>query len=149
MKATVNVMGIQTKNMMERIGSTLKAVLKAAGEHKKVKWIAKEERGEEPTVFTVEDPVFYEERLQAEIPEPNWTPGVLVSPKGMLDQPQQSHPAAGPRKQKQARMHANIRKREARIRPSHLSVVPAPQTENKPPQEVRDLRSSPSPPAAT
>ncbi len=47
MKATVNVMGIQTKNMMERIGVTLKAVLKTAGEHKKVKWIAKEERGEE------------------------------------------------------------------------------------------------------
>ncbi|MBY0050757.1 hypothetical protein H7K32_03485 [Brevibacillus agri] len=149
MKASVNVMGIQTKNMMERIGKTLKAVLKAAAEHKKVKWITKEERGEEPKVFTAEDPVFYEERLKTEIPEPNWTPGVLISPKGMLDQPQQSPAATGERRLRQARMKQNIRKREARIRQSHLSVVAAPQTESKQPHEIRDLRSSPSPPMAT
>ncbi|RNB53827.1 hypothetical protein EDM57_18675 [Brevibacillus gelatini] len=149
MKATVNVMGIQTKNVMERIGNTLKAVLKAAAEHKKVKWIAKGERGEQPKVFTAEDPVFYEERLKTEIPEPNWTPGVLISPKGMLDQQKQSPAAAEHGRRKQSRMQQNIRKKATRIRPSHLSVVAAPQPESKQPHEVRDLRSSPSPPMAT
>lgn len=149
MKATVNVMGIQTKNMMERIGVTLKAVLKTAGEHKKVKWIAKEERGEEPAVFTAEDPVFYEERLTAEIPEPNWTQGVLIPPKGMLDQRQRSPVAAGQRKRRVERSKQMIRKRVVQVRKDHLSLVVAPQADNKQPHEIRDLRSSPSPPMAT
>ncbi|MGZ0051814.1 hypothetical protein [Brevibacillus gelatini] len=150
MKATVNVMGIQTKNVMERIGNTLKAVLKVAAEHKKVKWIVKGERGEQPKVFTAEDPVFYEERLKTEIPEPNWTPGVLISPKGMLDQPEQSRAAVAYGGRKKARRQQNICKKASRIRPSHLSVVvAAPQPECKQPHETRGLRSSPSPPMAT
>lgn len=153
MKTSVSVMGIQTKNIMERISITLKAVLKTGKENKKVQVVEKEEEGvEEPRVISAKDPVFREDRLMEEIPEPNWAVGVIAPPNGMVDHTHMSPLAkrhAKKRDLQQLALSKANQKKTKDARRAHLVLVASAQTENKQPHEIRDLRSSPSPPVAT
>ncbi|MFS0921127.1 hypothetical protein [Brevibacillus sp. 179-C 1.1 NHS] len=153
MRTSGNVMGIQTKNIMERISVTLKAVLKTGKENKKVQLIEKEEGIELPRVISAQDPVFEDKRLLEEIPEPNWTEGMIVPPNGLVDRTQESPIAKKHRKtrgwKRQAFIKQAYQQKVREARGTHLFLVTTPQTENKQPHEIRDLRSSPSPPVAT
>lgn len=153
MRTSVNVMGIQTKNIMERISVTLKAVLKTGKENKKVQLIEKEEGFELPRVISAQDPVFEDKRLIEEIPEPNWNEAVIAPLNGMVDRTRESQLAKKVRKTHNWKRQALIKKayqlQTSQARRTHLYLVTSPQAENKQPHEIRDLRSSPSPPVAT
>ncbi|ATF15903.1 hypothetical protein HPY28_15870 [Brevibacillus sp. HB1.2] len=153
MRTSVNVMGIQTKNIMERISVTLKAVLKTGKENKKVQLIEKEEGIELPRVISAQDPVFEDKRLIEEIPEPNWNEALIAPPNGMVDRTRESPLAKKYRKTHNWKRQAFIKQayqlKASEARRTHLHLVAVPQTENKQPHEIRDLRSSPSPPVAT
>ncbi|MFA4133349.1 MULTISPECIES: hypothetical protein [unclassified Brevibacillus] len=153
MRTSVNVMGIQTKNTMERISVTLKAVLKTGKENKKVQLIEKEEGIELPRVISAQDPVFEDKRLMEEIPEPNWNEALIAPPSGMVDRTRESPLAKTYRKthnwKRQAIIKQAYQQKASEARRTHLNLVAAPQTENKQPHEIRDLRSSPSPPVVT
>ncbi|OUQ90217.1 hypothetical protein B5G50_00630 [Brevibacillus brevis] len=153
MRTSVNVMGIQTKNTMERISVTLKAVLKTGKENKKVQLIEKEEGIELPRVISAQDPVFEDNRLMEEIPEPNWNEALIAPPSGMVDRTRESPLAKTYRKthdwKRQAIIKQAYQQKASEARRTHLNLVAAPQAENKQPHEIRDLRSSPSPPVVT
>ncbi|UIO42073.1 hypothetical protein LOY85_25310 [Brevibacillus brevis] len=153
MRTSVNVMGIQTKNTMERISVTLKAVLKTGKENKKVQLIEKEEGIELPRVISAQDPVFEDKRLMEEIPEPNWNEVLIAPPSGMVDRTRESPLAKTYRKthnwKRQAIIKQAYQQKASEARRTHLNLVAAPQAENKQPHEIRDLRSSPSPPVVT
>ncbi|NRS49370.1 hypothetical protein [Brevibacillus sp. HB2.2] len=153
MRTSVNVMGIQTKNTMERISVTLKAVLKTGKENKKVQLIEKEEGIELPRVISAQDPVFEDKRLMEEIPEPNWNEVLIAPPSGMVDRTRESPLAKTYRKthnwKRQAIIKQAYQQKASEARRTHLNLVAAPQAENKQLHEIRDLRSSPSPPVVT
>ncbi|WP_064200466.1 hypothetical protein [Brevibacillus brevis] len=153
MRTSVNVMGIQTKNTMERISVTLKAVLKTGKENKKVQLIEKEEGIELPRVISAQDPVFEDKRLMEEIPEPNWDEALIAPPSGMVDRTRESPLAKTYRKthnwKRQAIIKQAYQQKASEARRTHLNLVAVPQVENKQPHEIRDLRSSPSPPVVT
>lgn len=165
MKTSVNVMGIQAKGMLERIGITLKAVMRAGKENKTVIVIGGHtlESGKlgiggtgdpqkvesEPRLFTAHDPVFYEERLLAEIPEPNWSDRLLVHPKVLAEQGGMGNSIPIQAGTGRARTMRPIRKRTGDIQKKQLSFGTSHQVENVQAREPRDLRSSLSPPLGT
>ncbi|QRG67295.1 hypothetical protein [Brevibacillus choshinensis] len=152
MKTTVNVMGIQAVNILERIAVTLKAVLRVGKENRSLQIIHGEKDKTEDTqieVFTARDPVFPEERLVSEIPQPLWMNALLVDPKAMIDQGHKEGAAGLNYPYKKVNKNTKARKRTTESRGTHLTLVSAPQVKSAPSREIRDFRSSPSPPNLT
>lgn len=163
MKTSVNVMGFQAKDMLERISSTLKAVMRTGKENKAVQIIedpslelagSNRETGQgsdgELSVFASRDPVFYEEKLLAEIPEPNWSGGLPVQPRLLVDQGgREESPGNHCSRNGKNRPKREGKKQTADMSRQRLSIVALPVEQSTQAREPRDLRSSPSPPAGT
>ncbi|MDF2684096.1 MAG: hypothetical protein K0R47_5286 [Brevibacillus sp.] len=152
MKSTVNVMGIQAVSILERIAVTLKAVLRVGKENRSVQIInGDKEKSKEIQleVFTARDPVFPEERLVSEIPQPLWMNAFIVDPKPLIDKGHKEGTAEMNNKFKRVNKNTKDRKRNTESRGTHLTLVKAAQIERTPSREIRDFRSSPSPPNLT
>lgn len=149
MKASVNVMGIQAVSILERIAGTLKAVLRVGKENRSVQIISeKEEKSyKKPIeVFTARDAVFAEERVVSEIPQTLWMNAFVVDPKVLTDKGKTGQPIEVNNEYKKVNKHTSGKKRATTSRGGHLTLVKAKQV-GTPSREIRDLRSSPSPPA--
>lgn len=149
MKTTVNVMGIQAVSILERIAVTLRAVLRVGKENRSVQIIHGEKGKSTETpleVFTARDPVFPEERLVSEIPQTLWMNAFVADPKSLIDKGQREGTGILNHKYKKVNKHTNMRKRTTESRGSHLTLVSAAQGKGTPSREIRDFRSSPSPP---
>lgn len=150
MKTSVNVMGIQAVNILERIAVTLKAVLRVGKENRSMQVIHDETSAEaELKVFTARDPVFAEERVISEIPEPLWMNGLLAEPKALTEKENPEPIIQRNTPGKKVNKHTKARKRSVEPRAAHLTLVKPPEAERASSLEIRDLRSSPSPPAGT
>jgi hypothetical protein len=148
MKTSVNVMGIQAKSILERIAVTLKAVLRTGKENKTVKLIGNQSEQAEASVFTASDPVFYEERLK-EMPEPNWTSAQVVHPKLLIEQGSRNQSSDKPPQFTRSRKMRPIRKRTVESRLAYVNLSSNSQEGRTQANEIRDFRSSPSPPLGT
>ncbi|MGG1664407.1 hypothetical protein [Brevibacillus sp. NRS-1366] len=149
MKTSVNVMGIQAKDMLDCIAATLKAVMRTGKEQKTIQVIGEESTEEQPSVFTARDAVFYEERLLTEIPEPNFSPGLLVHPKVLAEKAIQSADNQNQSSARRAGIRRPIRQRIINRGQAKVSRAVFPQVESKQPRDIRDFRSSLSPPVET
>jgi len=144
MNTTVNVLGIQAEETLQRIGTTLKAVMRGGKENRQVQMIEQTEMI--PCLYTAQGPVFTEERL-AEIPPTPWqNNGQILYFKGWFD-PGNREPGfrdhgrvEGKRPNRQ-----NRRAKEARMRQSS-AVVLFPQETGERRNKQRDVNSSLSPP---
>lgn len=148
MKTTVNVMGIQAGSLLERIADTLKAVLRVGKENRAVQVISEEKaEASRPRleVFTAEDPVFSEERVVSEIPQTVWMNAFLIDQGELMEKSRAERAKGTNEKYKKMNKHTHKKKRTAG-RPTHLTLVKPAQAEGRPAREIRDLRSSPSPP---
>ncbi|WP_103108973.1 hypothetical protein [Brevibacillus reuszeri] len=150
MKTSVNVMGIQAQNMLECIAATLKAVLRKGKENKNIQVISEEAGEEQSAVFTAQDAVFYEERLMQEIPEPNWTSGVIAHPKLLAEQAIRSaNQKAQQPPTRRARVMGPIRQRNPMKNQAKAMLFTFPQVESKRPRDIRYVKNSLSPPRET
>jgi len=150
MKTSVNVMGIQAQNMLECIAATLKAVLRKGKENKKIQVISEEAGEEQSGVFTAQDAVFYEERLMQEIPEPNWTTGVIAHPKLLAEQATRSaDQKAQQPPTRRARVMRPIRQGNPKTNQAKAMLFTFPQVESKQPRDIRYVKNSLSPPRET
>ncbi|RNB71708.1 hypothetical protein [Brevibacillus panacihumi] len=144
MNTTVNVLGIQAEETLQRIGATLKAVMRGGKENRQVQMI--EETEKIPCLFTAQGPVFQEERL-AEIPPTPWkNNGQILYFKGWFDpgNRESGFRDHGRIEEKQLNRQ-KIRAKEARIRQSS-AVVLFPQETGERRNKQRDVNSSLSPP---
>lgn len=147
MNTTVNVLGIQAKAILENIGATLQAVMRGGKENKQIHIIHTDYRldREEMHLFTVQDPVFYEDRLTKEIPQANWSgqePVMYV--KGWFDPGTKQ---VGFHAKEQSRvMQTNRLKTRMKNANAQQTVIAFPQEESGQAQKQRDVRSSLSPP---
>lgn len=150
MNTTVNVLGIQAKNILENIGTTLKAVTRSGKENKQIQIIQANHREEELRLYTVKDPVFQEDRLTKEIPEANWTghkqvlifngwfdPGVRQASVLPSIQPN-AHGGVVPTNRLKTRIQL--------AKAQQQTVVAFPQKESGQASKWREVRSSLSPP---
>ncbi|MED4586174.1 hypothetical protein P9578_25835 [Brevibacillus choshinensis] len=152
MKTTVNVMGIQAISILERIAVTLKAVLRVGKENRSIQIINGDKGKANETqleVFTARDPVFPEERLVSEIPQTLWMNAFVVDPKSLIDKGKREGITGVNNKYKKVNKNTKVRKRSIDSRGSHLTLVSAAQVKGTPSREIRDFRSSPSPPNLT
>lgn len=152
MKTTVNVMGIQAVSILERIAATLKAVLRVGKENRSIQ-IINGEKGKSKEiqleVFTARDPVFAEERLVSEIPQTLWMNAFVVDPKSLIDKGHREGIKEVNVKYRRINKHTKVRKRTSESRGSHLTLISTAQVKATPFREIRDFRSSPSPPNLT
>lgn len=144
MNTTVNVLGIKAKETLQRIGTTLKAVMRGGKEHRQVQMIEQTEMI--PCLFTAQGPVFTEERL-TEIPPTPWkNNGQILYFKGWFD-PGNREPGLRDHGRIEGKRsnRKKIRAKEARMRQSS-SVILFPQEIGERRNKQRDVNSSLSPP---
>jgi len=82
-----------------------------------------------------------------EIPEPNFSPGLLVHPKVLAEKANRSAAQQNQSITKQARTKRPIRQRTINRGQAKISQVVFPQVACKQPRDIREFSSSLSPPA--
>lgn len=148
MITTVNVLGIKAKEILENIGATLKAVMRSGKENKQIHIIHSDyrvDREEKVHLFTVQDPVFYEDRLTREIPQANWSgQKPVLYFKGWFDPGTKQ---VGFHEKEQGRvMQTDRLKTRMKTASAQHTVIAFPQEESGQAEKQRDVRSSLSPP---
>ncbi|CAM3519945.1 hypothetical protein EDM52_00635 [Brevibacillus invocatus] len=148
MNTTVNVLGIQAKEILENIGATLRAVMRGGKENNQIQIIHTDypvDREEKVHLFTVQDPVFYEDRLTKEIPQANWSgQKQVIYFKGWFDPGTKQ--VGFQAKERSAVMLTNRLNTRMKSANAQQSVIAFPQKESGQAQKQRGVRSSLSPP---
>lgn len=148
MKTSVNVMGIQAIGMLERMGTTLKAVMRAGNKQQTA--IVVEGTESELCLFMTSDPVFCEDRLLTEIPEPNWEEGLLVHPGVLVDRGDMGQTSiVQVSANRQIKPMRRVRKGFRNTERKQISPMNANQADSNPAKEQREVKSSLSPPVPT
>ena len=148
MNTTVNVLGIQAKEILENIGATLQAVMRGGKENKQIHIIHTDhrvDREEKVHLYTVQGPVFYEDRLTKEIPQANW-PGQepVMYFKGWFDPGTKQ--VGFHAKERSRVMQTNRLKTRMKNANAQQTVIAFPPEVSGQAQKQRVVRSSLSPP---
>lgn len=144
MKTSGNVLGIQAKQTLKRIGETWKAVVRQGEASAHIQIIGDSRRGM-AAIFKKQEHVLTEERVKREIPEPNWQDSRVPLLAGMIH-------SGTPHVYRTAQGRVQRAKRQLLYRVSAIggsqqrAAGNALQTAHKPFQRQRYTRSSLSPP---
>jgi hypothetical protein len=151
MNTTVNVLGVQAREILKRIETTLDAVMRNGKENKQVQVMQepymdtsiRADKEEEPHLFTAQDPVFSEDRLTTEIPQANW-PALeqVIYFRAWFDLGNKQPSIEG----RNSRTRKNRPELRTKVLNKQLTVIAFPQGDRSLVKKQREVRSSLSPP---